>query len=256
VRPCRQLTPALEKAVTAAKGAVKLVKIDVDKNPRFAGQLRVQSIPTVYAFVTASRWTASWAPCRQPAEDLHRPARGPAAPRRARGRTPGAAHDGRGVAGRRRRRRRGPGLRPGSPARSGQRQGHRGAGARLHRRRGRGARGRDPGHGARRRKDPELDAARAALKLASQAPAELGPYEARLQADPNDHEARLEFARALAGQNRLDEAVDQLLTLFAKDREWNEGAAKKQLLEIFEAAGHASDVAKTGRKRLSSLMFS
>src|SRR5580698_1859660 len=49
--PCRQLTPALEKAVTAAKGAVKLVKIDVDKNPGFAGQLRVQSIPTVYAFV-------------------------------------------------------------------------------------------------------------------------------------------------------------------------------------------------------------
>src|ERR1700722_17623600 len=49
--PCKQLTPALEKAVTAAKGAVKLVKIDVDKNPAYAGQLRVQSIPTVYAFV-------------------------------------------------------------------------------------------------------------------------------------------------------------------------------------------------------------
>src|ERR1700758_3276672 len=49
--PCRQLTPALEKAVVAAKGAVKLVKIDVDKDPGFAGQLRVQSIPTVYAFV-------------------------------------------------------------------------------------------------------------------------------------------------------------------------------------------------------------
>src|SRR5271156_4291852 len=48
--PCRQLTPALEKAVTAAKGAVKLVKIDVDKNPVYAGQLRVQSVPTVYAF--------------------------------------------------------------------------------------------------------------------------------------------------------------------------------------------------------------
>src|SRR3954463_16692135 len=49
--PCRQLTPALEKAVLAAKGKVKLVKIDVDKTPAFAGQLRVQSIPTVYAFV-------------------------------------------------------------------------------------------------------------------------------------------------------------------------------------------------------------
>src|ERR1700675_5060880 len=49
--PCRQLTPALEKAVLAAKGAVKLVKIDIDKNPAYAGQLRVQSIPTVYAFV-------------------------------------------------------------------------------------------------------------------------------------------------------------------------------------------------------------
>ena len=53
--PCRQLTPALEKAVRGARGAVKLVKIDVDANPAYAGQLRVQSIPTVYAFVESSK---------------------------------------------------------------------------------------------------------------------------------------------------------------------------------------------------------
>ena len=105
-------------------------------------------------------------------------------------------------------------------------------------------------------KDPEIDSVRAALKLADEAPSELAPFERRLAADPNDHEARFELGKALAGQGRLDEAVDQLLTLFEKDRDWNEQAARKQLLTIFEAAGPMSDVAKTGRRRLSSLMFS
>ena len=105
-------------------------------------------------------------------------------------------------------------------------------------------------------KDAELDSVRAALKLVEEAPSELTPFERRLAADPNDHEARFELGKALAGQGRLDEAVDQLLLLFEKDRDWNEQAARKQLLTIFEAAGHTSDVAKTGRRRLSSLMFS
>jgi putative thioredoxin len=105
-------------------------------------------------------------------------------------------------------------------------------------------------------KDAELDSVRAALELASAAPSELAPFEQRLAADADDHEARFELANALAGQGRMDEAVDQLLTIFAKDRDWNEQAARKQLLKIFEAAGPTSDVAKTGRRRLSSLMFS
>ena len=101
-----------------------------------------------------------------------------------------------------------------------------------------------------------LDGVRAALELAAEAPSELAPFERRLQANPDDHEARLELAKALAGQGRLDEAVDELLTIFAKDREWNDQAARKQLVKIFEAAGPNSDVTRTGRRRLSSLMFS
>jgi putative thioredoxin len=61
--PCKQLGPALERAVTAAKGAVKLVKIDIDQHPAYAGQLRVQSIPAVFAFADGRRWTASRARC-------------------------------------------------------------------------------------------------------------------------------------------------------------------------------------------------
>ena len=105
-------------------------------------------------------------------------------------------------------------------------------------------------------KDPDLDSVRAALELAAVPPSELTPFEERLAANPDDHEARFELANALAGQGRLDEAVDQLLTIFQKDRDWNEQAARKQLVKIFEAAGPTSDVAKTGRRRLSSLMFS
>ncbi len=256
--PCRQLTPALEKAVNAANGAVKLVKIDVDKNPRFAGQLRVQSIPTVYAFVDGQpvdgfmgalpdsqvkafidRLAGPGAAAAGPEADIQ-DLLTLAAESVSVGDAGGAAQayaqvlqldpaNAKAIAGLAR-----VYLNGGDAERAGEILAMAPADA----------------------KDPDLDAARAALKLASQAPAELGPYEQRLQADPDDHEARFEFARALAGQNRLDEAVDQLLTLFAKDRDWNEGAAKKQLLEIFEAAGPASDVAKTGRRRLSSLMFS
>jgi len=255
--PCRQLTPALEKAVNAANGAVKLVKIDVDKNPRFAGQLRVQSIPTVYAFVDGQPVDGFMGalPDSQVKAFIDRlagpggPAGGAeadiadllalAAESAAAGDAGGAAQayaqalqldpaNAKAVAGLAR-----VYLNSGDAARAGEILAMAPADA----------------------KDPELDAARAALKLASQAPAELAPYERRLQANPDDHEARFEFARALAGQNRLDEAVDQLLILFGKDRDWNDGAAKKQLLEIFEAAGPTSDVAKTGRRRLSSLMF-
>jgi putative thioredoxin len=104
-------------------------------------------------------------------------------------------------------------------------------------------------------KDPELDSVRTALRLAAAAPSDFAPFEQRLQANPDDHEARFGLAEALAGAGRLDEAVDALLTLFAKERDWNDGAARKKLVEIFEAAGPTSDVAKTGRRRLSSLMF-
>ena len=103
----------------------------------------------------------------------------------------------------------------------------------------------------------ELDSVRAAIKLAGAAPvSDFAEFEDKLRADPDDHAARFSLAEGLAASGRLDEAVDALLQIFARDREWNGGAARAKLVEIFEAAGPTSDVAKSGRKRLSSLMFS
>ena len=105
-------------------------------------------------------------------------------------------------------------------------------------------------------KDPDLDSVRATLALAAEAPSETGEFERRLAANPDDHEARFELAKSLAGKHRLEQAADQLLTIIEKDRAWNDEAARKQLLTVFEAAGAASDVARQGRRRLSSILFS
>ena len=105
-------------------------------------------------------------------------------------------------------------------------------------------------------KDPDLESVRAALALAADAPSETAPFEKRLAAAPDDHEARFELAKALAGAGHLQEASDHLLAIIARDRTWNDDAARKQLLTVFEAAGAMSEVAKAGRKRLSAILFS
>ena len=107
-------------------------------------------------------------------------------------------------------------------------------------------------------KDADLASVRAALALAAEAPddAETQALQAKLAADPNDHQARFDLAKALAAGGRMGEAADQLLDIIARDRTWNDEAARKQLLTIFEAAGQMSDVAKSGRRRLSSILFS
>jgi putative thioredoxin len=97
---------------------------------------------------------------------------------------------------------------------------------------------------------------KAALALAAEAPSDTAEFEAALKQDPNDHSARLEFAKALAGRGDMDGAIDQLLTIIQKDREWNEGAARQQLLTVFEAAGPTSEATRNGRRRLSSILFS
>jgi putative thioredoxin len=105
-------------------------------------------------------------------------------------------------------------------------------------------------------KNPDLDSVRAALALANSAPSDVGAFEHRLAQDPDDHDARLELANALAGRGKLQEAVDQLMRIVERDRDWNDGAARKQLLTVFEAAGPASEVARQGRRRLSAVLFS
>ena len=105
-------------------------------------------------------------------------------------------------------------------------------------------------------KEPAVQSVRAQLALASSAPtgasAEL---EARVKADPKDHQARFDLALAQAGSGDLKGAADSLLAIIAADRDWNDQAARKQLLTVFEAAGPMSEVAKDGRRRLSSILF-
>jgi putative thioredoxin len=255
--PCKQLTPALEKAVIAAGGAVKLVKIDVDKNPGFAGQLRVQSIPTVYAFIDGRPVDAFMGavPDSQLKAFIDK-LTGPAGPSEIDqilalakdsldlGEIGGAAQayaqalqmdpeNVKAIAGL----------------------------ARCYLTGGDFERAQEiiemapPGA-----KDAELDSVKAALALAAAGAAEgvvaTGPLEQRLAANPDDHEARFELAGVLAGRGDLAGAADHLLSLIGRDRAWNDEAARKQLLTVFEAAGPMSDVAKQGRRRLSSILFS
>ncbi len=250
--PCKQLTPNLEKAVRAAQGKVKLVKIDVDKNPGFAGQLRVQSIPTVYAFVDGKPVDAfmgavpeselkafvdkllKFAPASEIDEILADAKEALDA-----GDVGGAAQSFAealqiepqnlvAIGGLARCY-----LAGGDIERAGEVAAMAPAGA----------------------KNADLESVRAALTLAAAAPADASGAEAKLAANPDDHEARFEYAKSLAAGGKLQAAADQLLDLIARDREWNDGAARAQLLTVFEAAGPMSDVARQGRKRLSSILF-
>ncbi|PLR28556.1 thioredoxin [Caulobacter zeae] len=251
--PCRQLTPALEKVVTAAKGAVKLVKIDVDKNPGFAGQLRVQSIPTVYAFVDGQPVDGFQGalPESQIQQFVDRisgpPEAGAVDELLAMAKESLDVEDLGGAAQ--------------AFAQVLQMEPDNikalGGLARVHLAGGDLERAAEIADMApANAKDPDLESVRAALKLAQAAPSETAAFEQRLAADADDHEARLELAKALAGAGQLDAACDHLLTIIQRDRTWNDDAARKQLLTVFEAAGPTSEVAKQGRKRLSSILFS
>jgi len=251
--PCRQLGPALEKAVNAAKGKVKMVKIDIDQNPAFAGQLRVQSIPAVFAFFGGRPVDgfmgalpesqvkafvdklAAMAPAdgvdelldmgkaALEAGDIALAAQGFAQVLQA---EPDHVKALGGLARCY--------LAGGEPDRAKEILDMAPEGA----------------------KDPDLDSVRAALNLAAEAPSETREFEARLAADADDHEARLALAKALAGRGRMEAAADHLLHIIERDRTWNDEAARKQLLTIFEAAGPASEVARNGRRRLSAILFS
>jgi putative thioredoxin len=252
--PCRQLGPSLEKAVTAAKGAVKLVKVDIDANPRFAGQLRVQSIPAVFAFVDGRPVDGFMGaqPDSQVKAFVDRLAKeGQAGSETellldmakeslALGDLGGAAQAYAQVLQ----------AEPDNAKALG-------GLARVYMQSGDAEKAREivamAPEGA---KDPDLDGVRTALALAEAAPTETSGAEQRLAKNPNDFEARFELASALAGQGRLDQAVDHLLAIIAADREWNDQAARKQLLKVFEAAGPASETAKQGRRRLSAILFS
>jgi putative thioredoxin len=252
--PCRTLGPALEKAVRGAAGAVKMVKIDVDANPAYAGQLKVQSIPTVYAFVNGQpvdgfqgaipdsqikafidKLTGG-AGVNTDVEQLLSLGEESLALSDLGGAAQAFAH----VLT----------MEPDNPkAIAGM--------ARVYL-------AEDDAEQARQTiamapadsTDPMVQSVRAQLALAAAAPTGANAdLEAKIAADPNDHQARYDLSLALASTGDLNGAVDQLLAIVKADREWNDQAARKQLLTVFEAAGATSEVARDGRRRLSSILF-
>jgi len=252
--PCRTLTPALEKAVRAAGGAVKLVKIDVDANPAYAGQLRVQSIPTVYAFVNGQPVDGFQGAVPESQikafidkltggeginadveqllslgeESLTLSDFGGAAQAFAHALTIEPENQ-KAIAGMARAY-----LGEGDAEQATQ------------------TIAMAPANST----EPAVVGVRAQLALASSAPAgETDALKAAVAADPGDHQARFDLALAEAASGDLKGAVDSLLAIVAADREWNEQAARKQLLTVFEAAGATSEVARDGRRRLSSILF-
>ena len=106
--------------------------------------------------------------------------------------------------------------------------------------------------------DPDIAGVRAALELAANPPdeSESAQLQAKVAANPNDWQARYDLSGALAGSGDMEGAVDQLIAIIAKNKDWNEDAARQQLFKIFEAAGPLSDVTKQGRRKLSAILFS
>ncbi len=253
--PCRQLGPALEKAVGAGKGKVRLVKVDIDANPAYAGQLRVQSIPAVFAFVDGRPVDGFMGalPDSQvkafvdkvaklgkggpsPADELLEMAKESLAL----GDMGGAAQAYAQILQ----------MDPGHVKAIG-------GMARLYQQAGDLERAAEVlALAPPDAKDADIDAVRAALALAEAAPSETAAFETRLAADPDDHEARIELAKALAASGHFNAAVDELIEAIRRDRAWNDEAARKQLLTVFEAAGAMSDAAKQGRRKLSAILFS
>ncbi|HBG99531.1 MAG TPA: thioredoxin [Rhodobacteraceae bacterium] len=257
--PCKALTPALEKAVTAAKGKVRLVKINIDQNQAIAAQLRIQSIPTVYAFFQG-----------QPVDGFQG-ALGPAELQRFIDKLAGLSGDGDGagglaeaIAAAEEMLAQGAAVDAAQTFAAILGEDDRNAAAyaglaRAHLALGDVDQAEAVLNGAPAdiADAPEIEAARAAIALARQAEA-AGPVadlRARIAADPADHQARFDLATALYVGGDAGAAVDELLDLFRRDRDWHDGAARTQLLTIFEALKPNDPVALAGRRKLSSMMF-
>lgn len=257
--PCKTLGPQLEAAVTAAKGAVKMVKINVDEAQGIAGQLQIQSIPTVYAFwqgqpvdgfqgaVPQSEITAfvdrviKAAGGESPSDTLNDAVEA-AEEMLGEGQAEDAAQTFAAILGE-------------DPMHAGAYGGL----VRAHIALGDldQAEGLLNGAPIEISKAPELEAAHAQLELARQA-ADAGPVTelaAAVAADETNLQARFDLAQALYANGDAGGAVDQLLELFKRDREWNDSAAKTQLFTIFDALKANDPVVLNGRRKLSSMIF-
>ncbi len=223
--PCKQLTPVLEKAVKAAKGKVKLVKMDIDKHPAIPGQMGIQSIPAVNRIGGEAKDLLEAADAALAAGDAA-----------------GAAdlyaqilaEDSSNV-----------------PALAGLVRCYVQTGA-LDK-----ARQTLAMIPSGKQNDAAVAAARAALELAEQAKTvgPIGELEQKVAANPLDHQARFDLALALNGKGRRLDALEHLLAIVKRDRKWNDDAARKQLVQFFDAWGPIDEATIEGRKRLSSVLF-
>ncbi|MET0182073.1 MAG: co-chaperone YbbN [Caulobacterales bacterium] len=256
--PCKQLTPLLERQVTAAGGRVKLVKVNIDENPQIAGQLGVRSIPAVFAFdrgrpvdgfmglIPESQIKAfidKLAGGGAGGEEIEE-ALAQAAEILKEGDASGAAQ----IYG---------AILQADPANTKAIAGL----ARVYVAGGQVDQARQVLEMAppEKKNDPDIAAVRASLDLAADLPeggSDTAALQRKVDADPADLDSRFELARALSARGDLEGAVDHLIAIIAKQRDWNDDAAKKQLFKIFDAAGSTSDIAKKGRRKLSSIVFS
>ncbi len=253
--PCKQLTPILEKVIKAAKGKVKLVKMDIDKDPSIPGQMGIQSIPAVIAFVNGQPADGFLGalPENQVTAFIERVTKE---------RIGGEEKDLLKAADAT--------LVEGDPAGAADIYAqllaqdpadiHALAGlTRCHVETGAIEQAKQtlamvP---EAKRNEGAVAAARAALELAEQAQS-LGPVadlEQKLAANPLDHQARFDLAVALNASGRRQEAADQLLDIVKRDRKWNDDGARKQLVQFFEAWGPTDEATVAGRRKLSSVLF-
>lgn len=253
--PCKTLGPALEAEVTAAKGKVRMVKINVDENQQIAAQMRIQSIPAVFAFhdgKPVDGFMGNQSPAQLKEFVAKMAELGPdgglgealemAEAMLAEGAAVDAAQTFAAILGEEP---------ENAAAYAGLIRSHLAL---------------DEGDQAKALLEnapeaivnaPEIAAITAQMSLA-EAAAEAGPVmelKQALEANPDDHQTRLDLATALAATGENQAAVDELLELFRRDREWNDGAAKAQLFTIFDALKPNDPVVLAGRRKLSSMIF-
>ena len=254
--PCKQLTPVLEKVVRAAKGKIKLAKMDIDKHPAIPGQMGIQSIPAVIAFVNGQPVDGFMGalPESQVMAFIERMTKGQIG---------AEAKDHLKAADE--------ALAAGDAAMAAELYGE--------------VLAEDPAnvpalaglaraHVANdaldqaketlalvpeaKRNDTAVAAARSALEVAEQAKSvgPLGELEQKVAANPLDHQARFDYAVALNAAGEREKAADHLLDIVKRDRKWNDDGARKQLVQFFEAWGPTDEATIEGRKKLSSILFS
>jgi putative thioredoxin len=257
--PCRQLTPIIEKAVRAAKGKVKLVKMNIDEHPAIPGQMGIQSIPAVIAFVNGQPADGFMGavPESQVTAFIDKLTAG----------MPGAGEpniaeilqEAEAV------------LAEGDPATAAQIYAEVLAADATNIAALAGLAKCYVATGAieqakqtlamvpeSKRNDAGVKAVQASIDLAEQAKA-LGPVtelEQKVAANPLDHQARFDLATALNASGKRPEATSHLLEIVKRDRKWNEDGARKQLVQFFEAWGPTDEATVEGRKRLSTVLFS